>query len=316
MTAFKKTAIIGTGTMGPGMGAVLERAGCEVYLYDISAEALDKAAAGVTMARGVLDRLDATAAPGGSISFSTSLKEAVSEADLVIEAIPEKIELKHAVFAEIIEAAPADCVLASNTSGIPITKIAEPLGADASRLIGMHWSNPPHLIPLIEIIPGEQTAADVTERLIEFSQSFGYEAVVEKEVPGFVENRILYAILRECLELVERGIISHSDMDTAVKWGIGYKLAVIGPLELIDMAGLDIYNHVGSYLNQDLSTASEVSSFITERVEAGRLGLKTLGGIYDYTAEEVAAKGAQRAAKLIAVRKVLEAPDNVASSSS
>ena len=307
MTVFKKTAIIGTGTMGPGMGAVLERAGCETFLYDISPEAIEKAKTAVDMARGVLDRLDAPSVPGGSISYSTSLDEAVAGTDLVIEAVPEKIELKHTVFAEIIAAAPATAVLASNTSGIPITKIAEPFGDDAARIIGMHWSNPPHLIPLVEVIPGEKTSGDLTPRIVEFAQSFGFEAVVEGEVAGFVENRILYAILRECLELVERGIISEADMDTCVRWGIGYKLAVIGPLELIDMAGLDIYNHVGSYLNQDLSTASGVSPFITERVEAGRLGLKSLGGIYDYTAEEVAAKGAARAAKLIAVRKVLEA---------
>jgi 3-hydroxyacyl-CoA dehydrogenase len=307
MTAFKKTAIIGTGTMGPGMGAVMERAGCEVFLYDISPEAIEKAKVSVEMARGILDRLDAPSAPGGSISYSTSLDEAVADTDLVIEAVPEQIGLKHVVFADIIAAAPATAVLASNTSGIPITKIAEPFGDDAGRIIGMHWSNPPHLIPLIEVIPGDNTASDLASRMIEFANSFGFEAVVEREVPGFVENRILYAILRECLELVERGIISHADMDTCVKWGIGYKLAVIGPLELIDMAGLDIYNHVGSYLNQDLSTAGEVSSFITERVEAGRLGLKSLGGIYDYTAEDVAAKGAARAAKLIAVRKALQA---------
>lgn len=307
MTAFKKTAIIGTGTMGPGMGAVLERTGCETFLYDISPEAIEKAKAGVEMARGILDRLDAPSVPGGSISFSTSLEEAVADADLVIEAVPELIGLKHTVFADIIAAAPATAVLASNTSGIPITQIAEPFGDDASRIIGMHWSNPPHLIPLIEVIPGEKTSSDLAGRLIEFAQSFGFEAVLEREVAGFVENRILYAILRECLELVERGIISHADMDTCVRWGIGYKLAVIGPLELIDMAGLDIYNNVGSYLNKDLSTASEVSSFITERVDAGRLGLKSLGGIYDYTAEEVAAKGAARAAKLVAVRKALQA---------
>ncbi len=305
METFKKVAIIGTGTMGPGMGAVLERAGSKTLLYDISAEALEKAAVGVDMARGVLDRLAAPSVEGGSIEFSTSLEAAVSDADLVIEAIPEKIDLKHTVFSQIIAAAPESAVLASNTSGIPITKIAAPLPDSAERIIGMHWSNPPHLIPLIEIVPGDQTSPEITDRLVEFVKSFGYSPVIEGEVPGFVENRILYAILRECLELVERGIISHADMDTCVKWGIGYKLAVIGPLELIDMAGLDIYENVGSYLNRDLSTASEVSSFITERTKNGRLGLKSLGGIYDYTAEEVAAKGAERAGKLIAVRKAL-----------
>ena len=194
MTAFNRTAIIGTGTMGPGMGAVMERTGCETFLYDISPEAIEKAKGAVEMARGVLDRLDVPVVPGGSISFSTSLDEAVADTDLVIEAVPEQIALKHTVFADIIAAAPATAVLASNTSGIPITQIAEPFGDDAGRIIGMHWSNPPHLVPLIEVIPGEKTSSDLVGRLVEFAQSFGFEAVVEREVAGFVENRILYAI--------------------------------------------------------------------------------------------------------------------------
>ena len=305
MVAYETAAIIGTGTMGPGMGAVLERAGLKTFLFDIDSAALDRARAGVDLASGVLDRLDAPQVPGGSIHFSMGLEEAVREADLVIEAVSENLDLKKKVFEDLVALAPEAAVLASNTSGIPITKIAE--GSDgAPRIIGMHWSNPPHLIPMIEVVQGDQTSATVKDELREFIQSFGYEAVSEREVPGFVENRILYAILREVVELVERGIISHADMDTGVKWGIGFKLAVIGPLELIDMAGLDIYNSVGSYLNQDLSTASTVSSMITDRVAEGRLGMKTLGGIYDYDADDIKALGAARAAKLIAVRKALE----------
>lgn len=305
MVAYETAAIIGTGTMGPGMGAVLERAGLKTFLFDIDSAALDRARAGVDLASGVLDRLDAPQVPGGSIHFSMGLEEAVREADLVIEAVSENLDLKKKVFEDLVALAPEAAVLASNTSGIPITKIAE--GSDgAPRIIGMHWSNPPHLIPMIEVVQGDQTSATVKDELREFIQSFGYEAVSEREVPGFVENRILYAILREVVELVERGIISHADMDTCVKWGIGFKLAVIGPLELIDMAGLDIYNSVGSYLNQDLSTASTVASMITDRVAEGRLGMKTLGGIYDYDADDIKALGAARAAKLIAVRKALE----------
>ncbi len=305
MREFKKVAVIGTGTMGPGMGAVLERAGCETRLYDISQAALDKAAIVLDIARGVLDRLSAPQVAGGSVRFCTDLGDAISDADLVIEAIPEKLELKHEIFNKFLKLAPKHAVLASNTSGIPITKIAAGCDSGAERIIGMHWSNPPHLIPLIEVIPGDGTDDAITQRLVKFSESFGYSAVLEREVPGFVENRILYAILRECVELVERGIISRSDMDTCVKWGIGYKLAVIGPLELIDMAGLDIYRSVASYLNKDLSTASDVSPFITEIADKGRLGMKTKGGIYDYSDEDIATKGAARAAKLIAVRKVL-----------
>jgi 3-hydroxyacyl-CoA dehydrogenase len=146
----------------------------------------------------------------------------------------------------------------------------------------------------------------VRDSLVEIVEEFGFAPVVEKEVPGFVENRILYAILRECVSLVERGIVSEADMDVAVKWGIGYKLAVIGPMRLLDMAGLDIYQSVASYLNQDLSNEAGVSSLITERTAKGKLGMKTLGGMYEYTEEGVKERRAQIAAGLIAVRNTLQ----------
>ncbi|MEX2612140.1 MAG: 3-hydroxyacyl-CoA dehydrogenase NAD-binding domain-containing protein [Gaiellaceae bacterium] len=301
----RRAAVIGTGTMGPGMGAVLARAGIETALYDVSAEALERAKAGVQMAAGVLDRLEAPAADGGSIRFETELAAALDEVDLVVEAVPEKLELKHEIFPQLEQHVREDTILASNTSGIPITKIAE-VCAHPERVIGMHWSNPPHLIPMIEVIPGEQTDQRVVDEACELVRRFGYHPVVEKEVPGFVENRILYAILRECLDLVDRGIIDAEGMDLNVRWGIGYKLAVIGPMELLDMAGLDIYDAVGSYLNQDLSTSGEVSSTIRERIAEGKLGMKTGSGIYDYTPEQIDQLRGERAAKLVAVRKALE----------
>jgi 3-hydroxyacyl-CoA dehydrogenase len=302
----KVAAVIGAGTMGPGMAAVLARAGSEVRLYDISAEVLERAKAGCQLAAGALDRVEAAAAPGGSVAFEADLGRALAGAELVLEAIPERLELKREVIAQLEEYLADGAIIASNTSGIPITRIATAL-KHPGRLIGMHWSNPPHLIPMIEVVPGEQTAAATTEKIVQIIQAFGYEAVTEKEVPGFVENRILYAILRECLSLVERGIVSEADMDTCVKWGIGYKLAVIGPMRLLDMAGLDIYSSVASYLNPDLSAATDVPAMITERAEAGQLGMKTLGGIYPYTAEQVAERRAEIAQGLIAVRKTLSA---------
>ena len=199
-----------------------------------------------------------------------------------------------------------DAILASNTSGIPITKIATAT-AHPERVVGMHWSNPPHLIPMIEVIPGEQTSQETVDAASELVRRIGYHPVVEREVPGFVENRILYAILRECLDLVDRGIIDPEGLDLNVRWGIGYKLAVIGPMELLDMAGLDIYHAVGSYLNQDLSTSGDVSSTIRDLIDKGRLGMKTGGGIYDYTPEQIEELRAKRAGKLVAVRKALEA---------
>jgi 3-hydroxyacyl-CoA dehydrogenase len=305
VAAVRRAAVIGTGTMGPGMGAVLARAGIETALYDVSSEALERAKAATELAAGVLDRLDAVKEDGGALRFETDLGAALAGADLVLEAVPEKLEVKHEVFPQLEEAVAAEAILASNTSGIPITKIAT-VCRHPDRVVGMHWSNPPHLIPMIEVIPGEQTSPQTVEAASELVRRVGYHPVVEKEVAGFVENRILYAILRECLDLVDRGIIDPEGLDLNVRWGIGYKLAVIGPMELLDMAGLDIYNAVGSYLNRDLSTSGEVSSTIRELIDEGRLGMKTGGGIYDYTPEQIEELRAKRAAKLVAVRKALE----------
>jgi 3-hydroxyacyl-CoA dehydrogenase len=291
--------------MGPGMGAVLARAGLRTALYDVSAEALERAQAGVSLAGDVLDRLEAPKRDGGDVRYESDLAAALEGADVVIEAVPEKLELKRQVFADFERHASEETILASNTSGIPITEIATAC-EHPERVVGMHWSNPPHLIPMIEVIPGERTADAIVEAASELVRSFGYYPVVEREVPGFVENRILYAILRECLDLVDRGIIDFEGLDLNVRWGIGYKLAVIGPMELLDMAGLDIYENVASYLNQDLSTASEVSQTIRDRTAKGQLGMKTGSGIYDYTPEEIDAKRKERAAKLVAVRKALE----------
>jgi 3-hydroxyacyl-CoA dehydrogenase len=305
MAKVRRAAVVGTGTMGPGMGAVLARAGIETALYDASAEALERAKAGVQLAEGVLDRLEAPKEDGGSLRFEDDLAAALDGADVVLEAVPEKLEVKHEVFPQFEQHVAEDAILASNTSGIPITKIAA-VCVRPERVVGMHWSNPPHLIPMIEVIPGERTEQRVVDDACDLIRRFGYHPVVEKEVPGFVENRILYAILRECLDLVDRGIIDPVGLDLNVRWGIGYKLAVIGPMELLDMAGLDIYDAVGSYLNQDLSTSGEVSSTIRDRIAEGKLGMKTGSGIYDYTREQIDQLRGQRAAKLVAVRKALE----------
>src|SRR5690349_3744470 len=287
MSVPKVAAVIGAGTMGPGMAAVLARAGSEVRLYDISGEVLERAREGYEMATGALDRVEAASAPGGSVAFESDLAGALAGAELVLEAVPEKLDLKREVIAAFEDHLTDDAIIASNTSGIPITQIATALKHPA-RLVGMHWSNPPHLIPMIEVVPGEQTAAATTEKVVAIIGAFGYEAVTEQEVPGLVENRILYAILRECVSLVEQGIVSEADMDTCVKWGIGYKLAVIGPLRLLDLAGLAIYSSVASYLTPDLSAATEVPAMITEPPEPARLGMKPPAGSSPSPPDQVA----------------------------
>jgi 3-hydroxybutyryl-CoA dehydrogenase/5-formyl-3-hydroxy-2-methylpyridine 4-carboxylate dehydrogenase len=160
---------------------------------------------------------------------------------------------------------------------------------------------------MIEVIKGEKTTDEVQETLIEIVEAFGYEAVVEKEKAGFIENRVLYAVLRECLALLEEGIATQRDLDTCVKWGVGYKLAVIGPMRLVDMAGLDIYEAVASYLNSDLSNEAGVSELVTRLTKDKKLGMKTGEGLYEYNNGEVAEKRADIVQGLISVRKALSA---------
>ncbi|MFB2597000.1 3-hydroxyacyl-CoA dehydrogenase NAD-binding domain-containing protein [Herbiconiux sp. P17] len=302
--------VIGSGTMGPGIAATLARAGATVRLYDISEDAIARAEAAYGVVQGVLEAVDSPSAPGGSVSFGTDLDAALEGTELIIEAVPEKLELKQKVFADLEARVGDDVIIATNTSGIPITTMAESLRVPG-RLIGMHWSNPPHLIPMIEIIPGQATDDALVGQLTDIVKSFNYVPVLEKEIPGFVENRVLYAILRECLALLDEGIVSPEGLDACVKWGIGYKLSVIGPTRLLDMAGLDIYQAVSGYLNKDLDVSTETPKLITDKIAAGKLGFKSNGGMYEYGEGDVDAKRKEIITGLIAARKTLSGIPNV-----
>ena len=303
----KHVAVIGMGTMGPGIAATLARGGMTVSGYDTSAEAVANSGALITGAFGVLEALGMPDNGGPEqIRMSDSLEDCVAGADLVMETVPEDLELKLDLLGQLDGLVSPDCVLASDTSGIPITRLQEG-NSHPGRVVGMHWSNPPHIIPIIEVVAGEDTAPETVERMTALIRQINLLPIlVKKDVPGFVENRVLYAIMRECVDLVEDGVIDAEALDQCVSWGIGYKLAVVGPMALLDMAGLDIYQAVGSYLNKELSTRSDVSPLITKRTAAGRLGIKSGGGIFDYTPERIAELRQARAQKLVATRKALE----------
>jgi 3-hydroxyacyl-CoA dehydrogenase len=305
MSELNRATILGTGTMGPGMGAVLARAGLQVTMFDVDPGALARTEGMVAIVNGVLDRLEVPVRDGGAIRYESEQANALADAEIVLEAVPEKLELKQQLLAEVEGQISVETIIASNTSGLPITKIAAGL-AHPERVIGWHWSNPPHLIPMNEVINGERTAPEVTAAVEELTRRIGYHPVtLKKEVPGFVENRVLYAIMRECLALVDEGVIDVEGLDLCVKWGIGYKLAVIPPIQLLDMAGLDIYTSVASFLNADLSNETGISSTATDLRDAGRLGIKTGGGFFDYTPERIKELQQQRAGALVAVRKAL-----------
>ncbi len=306
--AITKVAVIGLGSMGPGMMARLARGGLEVRGFDIAEAARERATGFLPRAVAVLDAL-AIAPPAtveGAIRIEGSLEAAVAGADLVIENVPEQIETKAALYREVEPLIGPAAILATDTSGIPITSLQAHV-AVPGRFVGMHWSNPPHIIPMIEVIGGEATAPGTVAAIRDLIRGLGLlPVVVQKDVPGFVENRVLYALLRECVDLVEGGVIEAEDLDTVVRWGIGMKLAVVGPMRLLDMAGLDIYEAVSSFLNKELADRADVSPLVTAATAKGRLGMKTGGGLFDYTKEELERLPAERAWALVAVRRVLE----------
>ena len=227
-----------SGYDGPGMAARLARGGLQVVAYDVAPAAIERARSMLGVAETVLDALGIAppSAGVGTVRFTDDIGDAVSGADLVIENVPENISVKAEVYRTIDGLIGSDTIVASDTSGIPITKLQAHI-SHPERMVGMHWSNPPHIIPMIEVIGGEKTAPQTVATIRDLIRSIGLlPVVVKKDVPGFVENRVLYALLREAVDLVERGVIDPEDLDTCVSWGIGYKLAVIGPMALLDMA--------------------------------------------------------------------------------
>jgi 3-hydroxybutyryl-CoA dehydrogenase/5-formyl-3-hydroxy-2-methylpyridine 4-carboxylate dehydrogenase len=302
----ESAAVVGLGTMGPGIAATLARAGLKVSAFDADPAKRAKAPQGFAAAATVLTALAVPDRGAHDITVHHSLGACVAGADLVIETVPEDLDLKIQVFREIEAHVGEEVILASDTSGIPITHIQAGT-REPRRVVGMHWSNPPHVIPMIEVISGEHTLPAVASALIEVIRRCGHLPItIRKDVPGFVENRVLYAVMRECLDLVEQGVIDPQDLDACVSWGIGYKLAVVGPMALLDMAGLDIYAAVSSYLNKELCNRTDTAGYIAERTAQGKLGIKSGGGIYDYTPEKIAELQGARARKLVAVRKVLQ----------
>jgi 3-hydroxybutyryl-CoA dehydrogenase/5-formyl-3-hydroxy-2-methylpyridine 4-carboxylate dehydrogenase len=311
--AIRTVALVGAGTMGPGMAAVFATHGFDVRLTDIKPEILERATGTIDTVFAVLQQggfltADQIAAARPNLRLTLDQADALRGAEFVVEAIPERLDLKQRFFADAERLVSADAILASNTSGIPITELGQAVERPG-RVVGMHWSNPPHLIPVIEVIRGERTSDETvaaTRRVVERLAMI--PVLVRRDVPGFVENRILYAIMREALHLLEEGIASPEDIDTITRWGIGYKLAVIGPLELLDVAGLDIYHSVASYLNADLSSRTDVSPLVRHKVAAGELGIKTGKGLFAYAPDGIPALMQRRMQLLLASRRALSTP--------
>jgi 3-hydroxybutyryl-CoA dehydrogenase len=243
----------------------------------------------------------------GEVRMSTSLEEALEGADLVIETIVEEAEPKRKVLARAEELAAHDAFLTTNTSSLPLAALAEDLSRP-DRFAGLHFLNPPELVELVEVVGTERTAPEVLETLVDWMEELGKAPiVVRRDVPGFVANRLQYALLREAYSLVDGGVCSFADVDRAVSHGLGARWAAIGPFETMDLAGLDVHAAVAANLWPELANETEPSPSIGRVLETGALGVKSGRGLRgDYSPAAAAALRHRRDRVLSGVRALRE----------
>lgn len=302
-----QTAVIGAGLMGHGIALVLARAGHRVALADPSEQALRSAPERIAASLRLLQAdEDELATVLGRVNLCPTVAEAVRDAAYVFEAAPEDLDLKQQLFAELEEHAPATAVLASNTSVIPITRIVAGLRR-RERALGTHWWNPPHVIPLVEVIRTEWTDVAVARRTFGFLTTLGKTPVmVEKDVPGFIGNRLQHALWREAISLVEKGICSAEAVDTVIKASFGRRLAVLGPLENADLVGTDLTLAIHENVLSDLENRPEPSPYLRRLVAEGKLGMKTGEGFYKWTSEEADAIRTRVTRHLLRLETILD----------
>ncbi len=275
--------VLGAGTMGHGIAHVAALAGHDVRLYDISQEAADggRSKIAASLDKGVsLGKVEAGVrdAALARITATGDLAAACTGADLVVEAVPEKIELKRELFAAVDRAAPPDALYATNTSSLPVAKIAGAV-ADPSRLIGMHFFNPVHLMKLLEVVRHGASDDSAVAAAVALGERWGKTAIVVKDSPGFASSRLGLALGLEAIRMVEEGVASAADIDTAMKLGYGHPM---GPLELTDLVGLDVRLGIADYLSDAIGPAFEPPELLRRKVADGKLGKKSGEGFYTW----------------------------------
>lgn len=285
--AVQKILVVGSGTMGSGIAYVGALGGYDVIVNDISREALDRAEAKIEsyLEAGVKRNkisLEEAQAIRNRIRYSIELKEAASNADFVIEAVPEIIEVKNQVFEQLDEYTRKDVILATNTSTMSPTEIGS-FTERPDKVIAMHFFNPVPKMKLVEIIRGLETSADTVEMVKEVATKMGKETVVVNESPGFVTSRISALIGNEAFNMLMEGVGTPEEIDKAIELGLNYPM---GPFKLGDLVGLDVRLRNLEYLHQTLGEKYRPSPLLVKYVKAGRLGVKTGKGVYDYSSDD------------------------------
>jgi 3-hydroxybutyryl-CoA dehydrogenase len=277
-----RITVIGAGLMGHGIAQVFACQGHAVIVHDPVPEALARTRERV---RANLRALGMAETYADRISIDATLSSAAAEADVVFEAAPEDLGLKQKIFAELARATRPNCILASNTSVIPIGEIG--LGVpDGGRVLGTHWWNPPYLIPLVEVVQATRTDLASIMHMMELLQRVGKVPVhVRRDVPGFVGNRLQHALWREAISIVAAGICDAETVDLVVKNSFGMRLPVLAPLENADLVGLDLTLAIHKVILQHLETSGAPSPLLETFVKEQRLGMKTGRGFYEWTPE-------------------------------
>lgn len=267
--------VIGAGLMGAGIAQVFASKGLQVILYDPFEAARNSVIQRISDNLNAVDQnTDAIA----RIEVSACVKSALVNADIVFEAVPEKVELKQSIFATCIEHCKADCILASNTSVIPIHKITGDMDFNG-RVVGTHWWNPPYLVPLVEVVKSEQTADATIKTMMALLEFVGKKpAYIEKDIAGFVGNRLQHALWREAIALVNDGVCSAETLDMVVKNSFGMRLPVLGPIENADLVGLDLTLDIHNVILPTLNRDTEPSPILKQKTARQQLGVKTNQG--------------------------------------
>ena len=279
----RNVAVIGAGTMGHGIAHAAISGGYTTRMYDVSDAAVEKGRAAIdaVVRKGVeLGKVAATDADAilGRLTTTSSLADALAGVDFVIEAAPEKIDLKLALFQQIEQLAPAAAIIASNTSALSITEMAGSL-SNPARVAGMHFFNPVHRMKLIEIVQALESAPATLEAIEAVSRGMGKETVLVRESPGFITTRINASIGNEAFFMLMEGVASARDIDKALKLGLNHPM---GPFELVDLVGLDTRLSILEYLHRSMGEKYRPCPLLAQYVKAGRLGRKVGRGVYDY----------------------------------
>jgi len=287
MSKINDIAVIGAGLMGHGIAQIFAANGYQVSLFDLEEPILSKALEGIRsnltlMAGKGIGHTDDIEQILSRIRTTVDLQDAVAGVQFVVEAVIEDLGVKQQLFQKIDGLCPPESILATNTSVISITEIAQN-AQNRERILGTHFWNPPYLVPLVEVIRGQDTADKTMDTTYELLKSVGKHPVrVKKDVPGFVGNRLQHALWREAISIVEKGIADPAMVDECVKFGFGLRLPVLGPLENADMVGLDLTLAIHDYILKHLEDSPESSELLRQKVEKSELGFKTGKGFQEW----------------------------------